>query len=554
MTCRFFTKVLVFILFLTCVVYPSYSQGCPTRFNNLSDVQNFMQKEPLFKNKYTGCTVRLKYSQHEGFLIYVDDKLIGKMHVEWNPAYPTSALLGLPWLNGYGPAPMGLILNNGNPILQLFPVEGQENLSYNSRGYLQPGRTNNKTWMELSLGKDGVAFRPVNYKPEPETFIFVEFHTNINNSELNTNSERETHNKRPTAAAIKVDVSNCITYEVERDKETLHYICKKLHIPTDTLGKYNPYIDWDRLSTSLEKGTKIYYPNPRKNVNTNISPLTNIRSITYYEATKKAPFSYRLDYNIEIYYKENGEPISWKRNNYEKGVLKSKVEINKDGEKFSHIVKYFNPDSIAIYPDILSNSRGQIGVIFDYPPKKDCISGFAFIYDDNGILIRKARIYYRDNNPIYEKVSKFNTYKEWTDFVDNPSNFDTDFYVEYNKNGDYYLTYADIPHEFDDNGNQYFDVVRNGKTVKNGMIINNYLDIKKKTNLTTLYGSYQYPIPSDFPTQWIGLFSTHEEKVEDLDPKIFSINYVYDSNQRVIEEEILKLGKPFKKIVYEYWN
>lgn len=105
----------------------------------------------------------------------MNGKRFGKFEVDVRDDRPTMALIGLPWLRGYGPAPMLLSLNGEKTTLALLPVEGQETLSYNSQGYLQHGRTGNTNWMALSLSSGGVSFTPVNYKPDSEIFHFIGF-------------------------------------------------------------------------------------------------------------------------------------------------------------------------------------------------------------------------------------------------------------------------------------------------------------------------------------------------------------------------------------------
>ena len=146
----------------------------PSKIESAKTLKKFFSNFPSFKCKETGVTLTLT-SNGACFFAYVDGKLLGKFEVDVNKEYPTKALIGLPWLNGWGPAPMVLSLNGENTTLSLLPVEGEENLSYNSRGYLQHGRTGNKTWMQLSLSSDGISFTPVDYKPNPEIFHFTGF-------------------------------------------------------------------------------------------------------------------------------------------------------------------------------------------------------------------------------------------------------------------------------------------------------------------------------------------------------------------------------------------
>lgn len=147
----------------------------PSKIESAKTLRKFFSNSPRFKCSQTNVTLALSYNATDGFIAYADGKRLGKFEVDTREDQPQKALIGLPWLNGYGPAPILLTLNGDNTTLALLPVQGEENLSYNSRGYLQHGRTGNTTWMQLSLSSDGISFTPVDYKPNPEMFRFIGF-------------------------------------------------------------------------------------------------------------------------------------------------------------------------------------------------------------------------------------------------------------------------------------------------------------------------------------------------------------------------------------------
>ena len=191
----------------------------PSKIESAKTLKKFFSNFPSFKCKETGVTLTLT-SNGECFFAYVDGKLLGKFEVDVNKEYPTKALIGLPWLNGWGPAPMVLSLNGENTTLSLLPVEGEENLSYNSRGYLQHGRTGNKTWMQLSLSSDGISFTPVDYKPNPELFHFTGFPSQKNPD--NDNSIIYTEDKvdqKATYFGGQTDLYRFISYSLQYPEE-----------------------------------------------------------------------------------------------------------------------------------------------------------------------------------------------------------------------------------------------------------------------------------------------------------------------------------------------
>ncbi len=109
------------------------------------------------------------------FVAYVDGISLGQFEVDTCQDQPDTALIGLPWLNGWGPAPMALYLHGSDTKALLLPVKGEENLSYNSKGYFRQGPTGNTCWMELSLSGAGISFRPCDSRPAPQTFWFIGF-------------------------------------------------------------------------------------------------------------------------------------------------------------------------------------------------------------------------------------------------------------------------------------------------------------------------------------------------------------------------------------------
>lgn len=154
------------------VAYPAV---IPSKIESVKTLRKFFSNSPGFKCPQTGVALTLTYTAAEGFVAYVDGKRLGKFEVEVRQDKPTMALIGLPWLKGWGPAPLVLTVDAKNTNLMLLPVQGEENLSYNSHGYLQPGRTGNTNWLQLTLSSDGISFTPVNYRPDPELFWFTGF-------------------------------------------------------------------------------------------------------------------------------------------------------------------------------------------------------------------------------------------------------------------------------------------------------------------------------------------------------------------------------------------
>ena len=171
-------KIIILLIWCGMSCNISFSQSStteiPKRFNNINDLNNFLSAQPQFKCAETSIVLTLSFSSGS-YSAFVNDKVLGNFQVDLNSSHPYMALIGLPWMGGYGPAPMLLTLNGTDTSLSLLPVEGEENLSYNSGGYLQYGNTGRTSWMKLSLGLNGVSFTPVNNKPEPQKFYFIGF-------------------------------------------------------------------------------------------------------------------------------------------------------------------------------------------------------------------------------------------------------------------------------------------------------------------------------------------------------------------------------------------
>ena len=154
------------------IIYPAV---VPSQIKSKKTLKQFFSNSPSFKCSQTGVTLTLTYNSKDGFVAFVDGKQFGKFEVDTRDDQPQKALIGLPWLSGWGPAPMLLTLNGDNTTLALLPVQGEEILRYNSQGYLQHGRTGNTNWMKLSLSSDGISFNPLDYRPDPEIFRFMGF-------------------------------------------------------------------------------------------------------------------------------------------------------------------------------------------------------------------------------------------------------------------------------------------------------------------------------------------------------------------------------------------
>ena len=218
--------IVVLITFITTISSASgQNASVPTKITSVRTLQSFFSHKPKFKCKTTGVVLQLTYTDGK-FIAYVNDKRFGVFEVDVRNDQPYYALIGLPWLNGYGPAPMLLTLKGDKTTLQLLPVQGEQNLSFNSRGYLQHGRTGSKTWMKLSLSSSGVSFTPVNNQPDPELFIFIGFPSSATNSSktaTTTSSSRQSTTSKPSSR-IKIRPDGPENAEVKITPEFLDSI------------------------------------------------------------------------------------------------------------------------------------------------------------------------------------------------------------------------------------------------------------------------------------------------------------------------------------------
>lgn len=163
------------IALLSCVALFSQSNQIPSRFNSISDLNKFLSQYPKFRCDETGVNLCLTYKNGQ-YIAYVNNKEYGYYEVDLNPQYPKMALIGMPGLpSGWGPAPMFLRLNGNRTTLELNAIEGEETMSYNSRGYLQSGRTGRTNYNSLSLSAGGISFQPMDRNPGPEVFQFMGF-------------------------------------------------------------------------------------------------------------------------------------------------------------------------------------------------------------------------------------------------------------------------------------------------------------------------------------------------------------------------------------------
>lgn len=165
------SKFLIIVMILSTVL--AFSQ---TSFQSKSDLQSFMQRRPTFKSIESGIMVTLNYSSSQGYFIELSSgKKLPIVDVSLNPSQPQMAILGIKWMSE--PAPLFIDLRNNNKTLILPAIPGEENLSYDSNGYLRAGRTGRTNWMRLTMGGEGVQFTPypANKKPDPEYFLFVEY-------------------------------------------------------------------------------------------------------------------------------------------------------------------------------------------------------------------------------------------------------------------------------------------------------------------------------------------------------------------------------------------
>lgn len=167
--------ILFSIALLQCVALFSQSAQIPSRFNSISELNKFLSHSPTFKCEDTNVELCLTY-KNGSYKAYVDGKYYGIYEVDLNPQYSSMALIGMPGLpSGWGPAPMFLRLKGNNTTLELIAIKGEESMSYNSRGYLQSGRTGRTNYNSLSLSSGGISFQPMDRDPGPEVFRFKGF-------------------------------------------------------------------------------------------------------------------------------------------------------------------------------------------------------------------------------------------------------------------------------------------------------------------------------------------------------------------------------------------
>lgn len=146
----------------------------PSNFHSASAVKTFLSKNPSFR--ISSSLVATVSYENGMFSIYVGKNELGRLDFpDEAQTFPSQrAVFGIPWLYGY--APMTIELNNGNPIMALYAVQGAENLSYNTRGQLRYGQTGRTNWMKLDLSSEGVEFDPsYSSNPGPTKYSFIKF-------------------------------------------------------------------------------------------------------------------------------------------------------------------------------------------------------------------------------------------------------------------------------------------------------------------------------------------------------------------------------------------
>lgn len=527
----------------------------PDKIESIETLKNFFSQNPQFKCKQTDVVLRCSYSSNTGFVAYVNEKRLGQFEVDIRRDEPKRALIGLPWLNGWGPAPMVLTLRGNNTTLELIPIQGEENLSYNSSGYLQYGRTGNTTWMQLSLSEDGVTFTPVSYKPNPEIFYLENY------------SESASH---PTigrsARSPQVDVSKCQKYVVSTSNERPSRIASRMHISVDSIKKYNPQYAWERgHDWRFKQGDVVYLPqqNAPSAVSVDVAALSKVKSIKTYDAKRNSPYILRGELLYE--YDANLFPIKMTHKSYDKGVMYDQYSIAYDGKTFNTSAWNFQGDSLTNEISLISDGKGHIGVIKEIEKQNiadKAVSRFfvyVFLFDDDGIAYKCIRFgtapYGIEDSKVVDEYWAINSYDKWLEEVDKYTNKSSSndieiAYIEFNSNGDYYINdfspFSHSPLRFNSNGALY--IYANSDIVKD-----NYRGLIKRYQNRT----YQYPyMPFEYeiPIEWSGCISNHESSYEtpqDNDD-VYTFKKILDSKGRLISFETLKLGKPYRKIIYEY--
>lgn len=520
----------------------------PDKIESIETLKNFFSQNPQFKCKQTDVVLRCSYSSNTGFVAYVNEKRLGQFEVDIRRDEPKRALIGLPWLNGWGPAPMVLTLRGNNTTLELIPIQGEENLSYNSSGYLQYGRTGNTTWMQLSLSEDGVTFTPVSYKPNPEIFYLENY------------SESASH---PTigrsARSPQVDVSKCQKYVVSTSNERPSRIASRMHISVDSIKKYNPQYAWERgHDWRFKQGDVVYLPqqNAPSAVNVDVDALSKVKSIKRYTAKRKSP--YILVDELLYEYDANRFPIKMVHKSYDKGELYNHYSIAYDGKSFITDAWNFQGDSLTNEVSILADSKGHIGVIKEKrkglvgDKKKIEYFVYVFLFNEDGIARKCVRFgrepYGIDDKSLVERYWAINSYEEWLEEVNQKTDNENIIYIEYNSNGDYYINdnyYSTSPFRFNPQGARY-------QYSNTDAVEDNYEGLVPRYQNRT----YKYPfMPFEYelPIEWSGCISNHESSYETPhDDDIYKFKKTLDRQERLITFETLKLGRPIEKIVYEY--
>ena len=520
----------------------------PDKIESIETLKNFFSQNPQFKCKQTDVVLRFSYSSNTGFVAYVNEKRLGQFEVDIRRDEPKRALIGLPWLNGWGPAPMVLTLRGNNTTLELIPIQGEENLSYNSSGYLQYGRTGNTTWMQLSLSEDGVTFTPVSNKPNPEIFYLENY------------SESASH---PTigrsARSPQVDVSKCQKYVVSTSDERPSLIASRMHISVDSIKKYNPQYAWERgHDWRFKQGDVVYLPqqNAPSAVNVDVDALSKVKSIKRYTAKRKSP--YILVDELLYEYDANRFPIKMVHKSYDKGELYNHYSIAYDGKSFITDAWNFQGDSLTNEVSILADSKGHIGVIKEKrkglvgDKKKIEYFVYVFLFNEDGIARKCVRFgresYGIDDKSLVERYWAINSYEEWLEEVNQKTDNENIIYIEYNSNGDYYINdnyYSSSPFRFNPQGARY-------QYSNTDAVEDNYEGLVPRYQNRT----YKYPfMPFEYelPIEWSGCISNHESSYETpQDDDVYKVKKTFDNKGRLISIETLKLGKPCRKVIYEY--
>lgn len=527
----------------------------PDKIESIETLKNFFSQNPQFKCKQTDVVLRFSYSSNTGFVAYVNEKRLGQFEVDIRRDEPKRALIGLPWLNGWGPAPMVLTLRGNNTTLELIPIQGEENLSYNSSGYLQYGRTGNTTWMQLSLSEDGVTFTPVSNKPNPEIFYLENY------------SESASH---PTigrsAKSPQVDVSKCQKYVVSTSDERPSLIASRMHISVDSIKKYNPQYAWERgHDWRFKQGDVVYLPqqNAPSAVNVDVDALSKVKSIKTYDAKRNSP--YILSGELLYEYDANLFPIKMTHKSYNNGSMFDQYSITYDGKTFNTSAWNFQGDSLTNEISLISDGKGHIGVIKEI--EKHYVSNkpnsqffvYVFLFDNKGIAYKCIRFgsvpYGLKDSKVVDEYWAINSYDKWLEEVDkctHNSSYNNDIevaYIEFNSNGDYYIndfsSFSYAPLRFNPNGALY-------KYANSDKVEDNYNGLIKRYQNRT----YQYPyMPFEYeiPIEWSGCISNHESSYETpQDDDVYKVKKTFDNKGRLISIETLKLGKPCRKVIYEY--